>query len=362
MDNDLTILLLLKDRAEFTERWLEYTEKTHFPYAILIADGSEGEENEKILLDKRESHRVDYEYIRYPHDKDARYFRCKIAHALSRVTTPYVVLASNDDFYFLNGLRKATAFLKSNPDYISARGEIDDFTVQGEIRGRITSAYPLYLQSSVEAETALERVRLFSAGFHSIWHEVFRTKAIEQIYKEVCELNVLDLELSSHLVYLLIAASGKIYRNRDFLFMLHQCSSGSTGIGVVKKSPSDWIEEHSWPDNFHKLIHAVAAKIADTDSCSPEEVERQVLQCYLVNVIGRKFMSYTERKASNKSTTMIHLSHLLNKNNAARTLIKKYYKSAVSKWQQMKGRRTMKSSPYYKEIMGIEDFLRQNEK
>ena len=42
-DNELTILLTLKDRAPFTFRWMSYANSIRFPFKVLIADGGADE-------------------------------------------------------------------------------------------------------------------------------------------------------------------------------------------------------------------------------------------------------------------------------------------------------------------------------
>ena len=44
MDNKvspLTVILLVKGREDFTERWLKYMSQIEFPYKIIIADGED---------------------------------------------------------------------------------------------------------------------------------------------------------------------------------------------------------------------------------------------------------------------------------------------------------------------------------
>jgi len=360
-NQDLTVLLLLKDRAKFTKRWIEYTKKINSPFKILIADGGKEEENQEIFSNKEGASGIDSEYIRYPFDKDAITFRQKVADALSRIKTPFVVLASNDDFYFTEGLMKATEFLKNNNDYVSARGEIYSFSIKdrGDVWGKITNIYPLYTYPSVNDDSSLKRAETFSKGFHSIWHEVFRTKNLEHVYKTACQIGITDLELSSHFIYLCIAALGKVHRDRDSLFMLHQSSSGSTGVNVLKESPFDKILEDSWPENFRKLTNTLAGKIAEIDNLPLEKTQDKVAQYYLSNILCQRVVAgYLERKILNKPSTIITLSHIFNKNNPLRKYIKKMYLDSKKQIRELKNKKTIKNSPLQKELKFIEDFLK----
>ena len=57
-DKDLTILLTLKDRSAFTQRWMEYANRTSFPFKVLIADGGLDESALALLTDKTRFPRV----------------------------------------------------------------------------------------------------------------------------------------------------------------------------------------------------------------------------------------------------------------------------------------------------------------
>lgn len=62
----LTIVLTLKDRSAFTERWMRYMDACACPYRILIADGGEDPGIERRLRTPDGFPRLRYEYLRYP--------------------------------------------------------------------------------------------------------------------------------------------------------------------------------------------------------------------------------------------------------------------------------------------------------
>ena len=43
IDKSLTIILVIKDRASYTLRWMAYADRISFPYKVLIADGGKDE-------------------------------------------------------------------------------------------------------------------------------------------------------------------------------------------------------------------------------------------------------------------------------------------------------------------------------
>ena len=126
----LTILLPLKDRVPFTQRWLAYAAARRLPYRILIADGgADGTVAQTVAESK--SRGLDIEYVRYPFDRTYADYYAKLADALSRVTTPFVVMADNDDLFIPDGLARAVEFLLAHPDYVACGGQCAVFWLVG---------------------------------------------------------------------------------------------------------------------------------------------------------------------------------------------------------------------------------------
>src|SRR5438132_11961673 len=123
-DNELTILLTLKDRPLFTFRWMAYANSIRFPFKVLIADGGKDETVPKVLSDKTNFPNVNYEYVRYPYDQTYAEYYSKVVDALSRIETPFVALADNDDCFIGEGLKLAVEFLRVHPDYSACVGHV----------------------------------------------------------------------------------------------------------------------------------------------------------------------------------------------------------------------------------------------
>src|SRR5688572_7356273 len=122
-DHLLTVLLPVKDRAPFTIRWLSYANEIRFPFKVLIADGSSDDSTGRVLGFKAHFPNVDYEYVRYPHDDTYSRYYAKMAEAAARVTTPFVAIGDNDDFFVVNGLRESVRFLADHLGYATCGGQ-----------------------------------------------------------------------------------------------------------------------------------------------------------------------------------------------------------------------------------------------
>src|SRR2546428_12405224 len=101
IDRDLTVLLPLKGRPEFTLRWMKYADCVRLPFRVLIADGGVDETGPKGLSNKANFPSVSYDYMRYPYDQTYAEHYSKVVDALSHGKTPFVVMAANDDFLII---------------------------------------------------------------------------------------------------------------------------------------------------------------------------------------------------------------------------------------------------------------------
>jgi glycosyltransferase domain-containing protein len=111
-EHELTVLLALKDRAAFTWRWMSYADHVRFPFAVFLADGGSDDTVKRGLADRTVFPHVHYQYVRYPPDRSYTDYWSKIADALSRVRTPFVALADNDDLFVVSSVRDAVVFLR----------------------------------------------------------------------------------------------------------------------------------------------------------------------------------------------------------------------------------------------------------
>ena len=214
---DLTIVLPLKGRDDFSVRWFAYAASHHLPYKVLVADGGHDEGLEARLRRDGIFDRVDCDYVRYPFDSSLEMFLRKMADALRRVETPYVVIANNDDFIFFDALKNSVAFLNDNPDFASSRGEIWDFAVASDgslspIYGRMVGVNKLYFHPTVTGETTLERIADLAVKFHGATHDIVRTPVMAESHARIADAGLYDMRFAERLLAFLIAASGKMRR------------------------------------------------------------------------------------------------------------------------------------------------------
>lgn len=286
---DLTILLPLKDRVDYSRRWLDYAAVAPLPCRILIADGGSTSEVAALAAEARARH-LDVDYVRYPFDADYAAYYGKIADALQRVTTPYVVLADNDDFFVPDGVQQAVTFLQANPDYIACGGQCAIFWLRG--RGAPAAPQALY-GSDVEwkassrlltdtGETAERRLRERSVGAHEVFYCVQRTELLRRHFAAVRDCNPRDLFLMPHLLMFLTAIAGKTRQLETLYLVRQQDSPGSSG-GAHESEFGDWLDRMlvpTWSADFGRFVDCAATALAAADQMPEERARRLVIAAY----------------------------------------------------------------------------------
>ena len=291
-DSALTILLTLKDRAAFTLRWMSYLDQARFPYKVLIADGGEDERVPRILADKASFPNVDFEYVRYPYDRGYADYYAKIADALSRVRTPFVAMADNDDFFIVSGLEKAVQFLGDHPDHAACGGQWALFWVKPSakdaaepVHGRVEWKCRNNFQSNAAA-TARERMRIQSLNADDVFYHVFRTGILARQFAIVRDLNPRDLFLVEQLTAYLTAIAGKTQHLEHLYLARQQNSPGSSG-GTHQQKFGDWFGRMlvpTWSDDFTAFVDVIARALARADGIPIDEARDWAVQCYRMSI------------------------------------------------------------------------------
>jgi len=290
IDRDLTVLLPLKGRPEFTLRWMKYADSVRFPFRVLIADGGEDDTGRKVLSNKANFPNVDYEYLRHPYDQTYAEYYSKVVDALSRIATPFVAMADNDDLFVIDGLKLSTEFLCAHPDYSACGGQFGYFWItpseeygnQSVLYGKqIDSKWQWNTQSIIE-ETAAQRIQKQCSSYFYTQYDVQRTEELKSRFETLRDLNLKDLYLAEYLLVFLTGVAGKIKR-LDRLYAMRQMNAPQTSSGTHDEKFGDAFERmlaESWSDDFGKFVKAVAAALAEKDGLPTDDARNHVKQCY----------------------------------------------------------------------------------
>ncbi len=106
--NDLTICIFTLNRKFDLQRLVKYLDAAGVKVFILDAS------NEPIILENSNN----FHYIHVPNMP----LQARLSKFSELVTTKYILLSPDDDFWAINGLIETVHFLNTNPDYASAQG------------------------------------------------------------------------------------------------------------------------------------------------------------------------------------------------------------------------------------------------
>lgn len=245
-NNDLTIVLTLKDKPKFTKRWMSYMNNQQCPYKILIADGGKNRGIEKHLSNLSNYKNLNYEYIRYPFDKLIKDFYLKQIDVIEKVKTKYLILADNDDFYLLEKIPQLIDFLNKNSDYSGCRGSVAylnlSYANKSTRNSDVGEDYEVIRGpgQSIENDSFIERAENF---FHNLnqndlwqnWYSILRTSDFLQCIRTVYRYNLQGVLLNEILVLLALLNKGKV-KVTDELFYLRQINVDGTSINIYRNS------------------------------------------------------------------------------------------------------------------------------
>lgn len=291
--HDLTILLPLKDRVSFTARWIAYASSVRLPAQILIADGGSDDSAAAIAAEGRRRG-LQIDYIRYPFDRSYPEYFTKLADALGRVTTPFVVMADNDDLFVPEGLSAAVGYLAAHPDYVACGGQCAVFWLTDP--GADNGANPLYgeaLQwkcssqfSTDTGDSARQRLRERCLGANDVFYAVHRTPLLRRYFEAVRDCNPRDLFLMEQLVMFLTAIAGKT-RQLDQLYIARQQDSPGSSGGAHQRQFGDWYDRMlvpTWSEDFARFVDCAAAALAQADGIDDADARRHVIASYKMSV------------------------------------------------------------------------------
>lgn len=255
----------------------------------MIADGGADETVPRVLSDTANFPNVDYEYIRYPYDVTYTEYYIKLADALSRVDTPFVAMADNDDFCIVDGLRRSVDFLAAHSDFSACRGMVASGSIKpsGE-NGELDRIYgeeilftKSYHNSSITKNTAGERVQLEFLSYSPTFYDVHRTGQLQRCFQTLRHLNPKDIFLAELLTHFLTVAAGKVQRD-PYLYLVRQANSPGSSAGTenIKGDAFDRMLRESWSEDFTKFVTTIASAVVGQDQAVEDSVRSLIIRGY----------------------------------------------------------------------------------
>lgn len=286
LNSQLTVILPLKGREDYTIRILEYLCSISFPYKLIIADGSKGDEMLNVLKNSTSYNAIKFKYIKYPFDQSFTEYYKKMVSALKEVDTPYVALLDNDCFPILEGLAKSVEFLEKNPDYSVCRGQHIDFSIydQGQSNDYAeTKNYshilidPTYydkrhtIWESFEANSPLDRILRWGNCTNIMHYNVYRVRVLSEAWEFIAKNDCMDLFFCEIALAMHALAHGKTKVLEHPFLLRQQNSSDSVSRDFMRKMDIlDRMLYVKWTSDINQLIDCVA-KICSKNYGEPFE-------------------------------------------------------------------------------------------
>ncbi len=181
-----------------------------------------------------------YKIVLVPNKGGAEYFT-KVAEALKRVSTPYVMRADDDDFLGVSGIERCLDFLDANPDHIAASGLVGGFSVRGPaapLYGKLNRRYLYYRAADLSHTTAHDRLK---AGALKLWvyYAIHRTPALQRVTQDIADIGFSDLLLYEAFHTMRTLSLGKVHLDDKCISYFRQYGTSTSAVA-----------NRTWPRRF----------------------------------------------------------------------------------------------------------------
>ena len=282
----LTIVLLLKDRNEFNERFLNYYLKYGQEHNLLISDGSKKKINSELLNKIKKFKQI--KYSKFPEDKNYIKFYEKIFKTSKLVKTDLILFAANDDFLLFNNITKLLKFLKRNKSFIGAGGTLVGFKLKKyKKKERIYKIKSIYKKINLDQKNAHDRFNNFIKKFSDLpRNSIIKKNVLTSAYRYSSRMFNNNIELKDHFTAIFNVIHGRIkIFNLPLLF--HQ-----NHINSEANRRSERLSSHLTSKSFIKEII-----LFDEILSKKLKVKKfHVMQIYLNKIFSNYFNSFSLKK------------------------------------------------------------------
>lgn len=186
MSKELTIIIPLLDRDNYTKEWLDYN--IYDEYNYIFADGSIKNKNEKILKSVIQEN---IKYIRYKPDNCYYDFYKKMYKASCEVDTKYVMISDNDDFINPKGIKDLLNYLRSNQNYKIATGHIANVLKKNKLFRLLNFSNSLKTYENLSRKKIISDHIFKTYGY--VWYAIFEKDTFIKIWYQSKKLNIKNI-------------------------------------------------------------------------------------------------------------------------------------------------------------------------
>lgn len=205
------ILIPTRNRPTSLMAVMSFLNKFYPDTKVIVADGSADEFADLNRTNmSAEHHQIEIDYRRYDYDLP---FFDRLIEVLSGETDDYFIMGSDDDFPFLDVLKRAEGILDKDSDAVVSMGAMIHMFLKANDHLQVR----LGLARNIKHDQALARARNFSAWPYSTTYAVARREHLIERYKRAKELFLVgffDFAVGMH-----DSCSGKILTLPEFSFI-----------------------------------------------------------------------------------------------------------------------------------------------
>ena len=230
----LTVVLFTHNRPAFLRRAVKYY--SALPCKIMVLDSSPTQPE------------GDFSAIDYHHVPQFAYWgmQAKLAYGVERVTTPYTVLAADDDFILHDSLAESVGFLQDNRDYGMCHGYcLMYLTLAGDV-----SYYrrDKKVCEDYSSDRAQDRVIDYMSQYIPPFYAVTRTDLLQTWHAAMPAGTSFQWQEIGHVYFMLASAKARIL---PIPYVVREINYGNS--------------EHS-TEVYHSLTYADAKSVAEREA------------------------------------------------------------------------------------------------
>ncbi|VVN96430.1 hypothetical protein PS718_02306 [Pseudomonas fluorescens] len=230
----LTVVLITHNRPAFLRRAVKYY--SSLPCKIMVLDST---------LERPEG---DFSAVDYHHVPQFAYWgmQAKLAYGVEQLTTPYMVLAADDDFILHDSLAESVGFLHANPDYGMCHGYC--LMYLSLAHGVNYYRRDKKVQEDYSAERAQDRVLDYMNQYIPPFYAVTRTDLMKTWHSSLPPGTNFQWQEIGHVYFLLASAKARILP-----------------IPYVVREINYGVSEHN-TDVYHSLTYVDAKSVAEREA------------------------------------------------------------------------------------------------
>jgi glycosyltransferase domain-containing protein len=230
----LTVVLITHNRPAFLRRAVKYY--SALPCKIMVLDSTP------------ERPQGDFSSVDYHHVPQFAYWgmQAKLAYGVEQLTTPYMVLAADDDFILHDSLFESVGFLEANRDYGMCHGYCMMYLTLAE--GVSYYRRDKKVQENYASERAQDRVIDYMSQYIPPFYAVTRTDLMKTWHSALPPGTNFQWQEIGHVYFLLASAKARIL---PIPYVVREINYGNS--------------EHS-TEVYHSLTYVDAKSVAEREA------------------------------------------------------------------------------------------------